>query len=144
MPDHEGVRQRLFEGNDELGQQPVEVGPLDAKLAPRGMLFVDVRVVRRETDAEGAFQSPLPAPTARLYERLVRALAARGHRRARAETPREFARAVTLAEGRPFLPLRDVVELFYRARFGGTDLSKDEERFVEEFVQQVLEAAAET
>lgn len=99
---------------------------------------------RGTTDTAGAFPSPLPAPTARLHERLVRALAARGHRRARAETPREFARAVSLAEGRPFLPLRDVVELFYRARFGHTELSKDEERFVEGFVRQVLETAAET
>jgi len=70
-----------------------------------------------------------------LYERLTRALARHGWRRARAQTPRELARAVHSAEGARCAALPGIVEAFYRARFGERPLSADEERAVEAFVE---------
>ena len=97
---------------------------------------------RRARRASGDELGPWPAiaPGASLQRRLLRALAAAGLGRARGQTAREFAAAAPVA-GELYRPLSGIVELFYRARFGGRALVAQESEEVERFIER-LEAHA--
>jgi hypothetical protein len=80
------------------------------------------------------------------YRRLLRLLERHGLKRPAGQTPREFAMAVSgqfaaSPELRAAAPLpRQVVEAFYRVRYGGRPLDKQEAQAVEQALSE-LEAA---
>jgi len=70
------------------------------------------------------------------YARILRALEKRGHTKPGAQTPREFARLVA-SKNAPWASIIPVTELLYRARFGGEELSTNEQASFEELARTI-------
>jgi hypothetical protein len=102
-------------------------------LAPAIALIAAALLLRRRTrpgTRRAFWQLPRRRrdPSVAFYARMLRLLARRGHRRAPAMTPREFAASLA---GRPPLcgPVAELTTLYERVRFGGEELpAADRER----------------
>lgn len=93
------------------------------------LAFVGRALLRRPVAAdEGA---PVPARARTPWERLLVALAQRGHVRQPWQTPTEFAESVIESGGPGYVPLRDLTRRQQAARFGGRPLSPDDERDID-------------
>ncbi|MCZ6599082.1 MAG: DUF4129 domain-containing protein, partial [Planctomycetota bacterium] len=70
-----------------------------------------------------------------LYASLLRVLARLGYEKRASQTPREFADEVCLRGGEPMIPVRSFTESFYRARFGGLELTTEELAPIQAFIR---------
>ena len=78
--------------------------------------------------------SGLPRAERARYERLFLALEQLGYRRRRGQTPKELVGLATARGGPDFQPLSRIVEWFYRSRFGGRNLTVEEESEVDALI----------
>jgi hypothetical protein len=76
------------------------------------------------------------------YQELQRVLKRRGHVRAPALTPREFAERMAGETENVRKALTELTEAFYRIRFGGRQLSPDEEGYLRSIIESVRLAPA--
>lgn len=124
--------------------KPESVASTYAALAGAiGAVLAAMALARRR---RGARRKPRHAaravPPVPFFEELIRALCARGWRRARTETAREFAARVVREGGPELAPAAAVVEAFYRVRFGGRPLAPPEEAEVRAALERVRRALA--
>ena len=71
------------------------------------------------------------ASVVEFYERMVRALAARGFERANHQTPLEFAATADIPE------VIKITRAYNRVRFGGKDLTATESSAIEEWLSEL-------
>jgi hypothetical protein len=81
--------------------------------------------------------APARVPDIDFYRRMVKALAARGRRRAADQTPLEFASALGTPEA------LIVTDAYHRVRYGGQALSAAEAREVDECLRRIETNSAE-
>ena len=93
--------------------------------------------LRLQLTLEKANAAPAKAPDVDFYKRMVKALEARGQRRAADQTPLEFASALGTPEA------LIVTDAYHRVRYGGQDLSAAEVREVDECLRRIETNAAE-
>ena len=97
--------------------------------------FVGVRRLLRRRSLDPIERARSRAATA--YERLLQALARRGFRKAAAQTPLEFARAVFRAGGDDFAPLLPITRRIYAARFGSAALEPRDLERIDRFAASI-------
>ena len=142
-----GERGSLGDVLRALAVAPLEIleGTPSLWLLPSALGFLALHFLfarRRRVEGHGAPSPVLPPATHGLYRELLRALSAHGHRRRRGQTQREFARQVARVPGAAFAAVGEVIELYYRARFGGQALEAGELRFVEGVVKDLDQSQA--
>lgn len=86
---------------------------------------------------EKANAAPAKAADIDFYKRMVKALEARGQRRAADQTPLEFASTLGTPEA------LIVTDAYHRVRYGGQGLNADEAREVDECLRRIETSAAE-
>ena len=74
------------------------------------------------------------------YERMLHALSRLGHRKRRAQTPREFALALVATRDDVLQPLGELTERVYATRFGDDEFTTDDVARVDAFIQALREA----
>ena len=70
----------------------------------------------------------LSYPQVKFYRQLLLVLSRKGFKREPILTPMEFARQIIFQGGEPFRPVGEITEVFYRVRFGGKSLKREEVR----------------
>jgi len=68
----------------------------------------------------------LSYPQVKFYRQLLLVLSRKGFEREPTLTPMEFARQIISQAGEPFRPVGEITEVFYRVRFGGQSLKREE------------------
>jgi transglutaminase-like putative cysteine protease len=122
--------------------QGLRRNPLVLLLVSGGLLALLSVMLGRRAPREPALTRAALPDASPLFARLWTALARHGHARPPAQTQREFGGAVHARGGPDFAPLPGLIDLYYRASYGGRALAEGEELRVEAFLV-ALEARGE-
>lgn len=129
---------RIFTGDDGAADSTLGIALLITLiLTAFALAFAAVWLVRRVRRVGWRLAFSLRrvnqtrASVVEFYERMIRALAARGFERAPSETPLEFAAASNIPE------VMKITRAYNRVRYGGRDLSTTESSSIEEWIESL-------
>ncbi len=117
-----------------VGRQPLLFGGIAVAILAAWFGLTKAATRRAKVRAGGTRNSAAHEEDG--YLRILRALEKRGHTKPSAQTPREFAQRIA-SQHEPWASIIPVTELLYRARFGGEELSTNEQASFEELARTI-------